>query len=439
MEFLIKALQLILSLSILVILHEFGHFAFAKLFNTRVEKFYLFFDPWFSLFKFKKGETEYGIGWLPLGGYVKISGMIDESMDKEAMKEEPKPYEFRSKPSYQRLLIMIGGVLVNFLLAIVIFWMMLFYWGESYVPVKDAKFGLSYAPIAQEIGLKDGDIVTKVGSRDVIVPSDIARDILLENATTIAVKRGDSTFVLPIPADFANKIVANRVRNFADYRLPCVFDSIVANSNASKAKLLKGDSLLAINGEAASYYNQLVEKLGANSGKQVMMSVLRGKDTLQLSCDVSSAGKIGVTNKYQINQFPIEVKKYGFFEALPAGIDQGFTTLSNYVKQFKYVFTKDGAKQVGGFGAMGNLFPALWDWHSFWSLTAFFSIALAFMNILPIPALDGGHVLFLLYEMVTRRQPSEKFLEYSSYVGFVLLIGLILFANGNDLFRLFFK
>lgn len=439
MEFLIKALQLIFSLSILVILHEFGHFAFAKLFDTRVEKFYLFFDPWFSLFKFKKGETEYGIGWLPLGGYVKISGMIDESMDKEAMKEEPKPYEFRSKPSYQRLLIMIGGVLVNFLFAILIYWITLFYWGDSFLPVKNAKFGLAYAPIAKEIGLKDGDIVTKVGDKAIVIPNDIIKGILLENASEMEVKRGDSTLHLSIPSDYTKRILENRVKNFADYRMPFVIDSVLPSTNAAKAKLMKGDSLLAINGESASFFNQFTEKASTSSGKQILLTIMRGKDTLQITCDVTEAGKIGVTNKMFFTKDMIETKEYGFFAALPAGIDRGITTFTSYIKQFKILFTKEGAKQVGGFGAMGNLFPSMWDWQSFWGLTAFFSIALGFMNILPIPALDGGHVLFLLYEMITRRQPSEKFLEYAQYVGFIIVIGLVLFANGNDLFRLLFK
>ncbi len=439
MDFLIKALQLILSLSILVILHEFGHFFFAKLFNTRVEKFYLFFDPYFSLFKFKKGETEYGIGWLPLGGYVKISGMIDESMDVEAMKEEPKPYEFRSKPAYQRLLIMIGGVVVNFLLAIFIFWMMLFYWGETYVPVKNAPFGLYYAPVAKELGLKDGDFVTRVGNQKVVVPSDIVSGIIFESAKELEVKRGDSTFVISVPANFGHTLVGQHVKVLADYRMAFVIDSVLPKMNADKAKIQKGDSLIAINGEPATYFNEFAEKATANAGKQLDLTFLRGKDSVSVKCDISEAGKIGVIQRNYFKPSMIERRSYGFFEAFPAGIEKGVTTLTNYIKQFKYLFSKEGVKQVGGFAAMGNLFPTAWDWASFWSTTALFSIALAFMNILPIPALDGGHVLFLLYEIITRRKPSDKFMEYAQYVGLILILGLLLLANGNDLVRWLYK
>lgn len=439
MDFLIKALQLILSLSILIILHEFGHYAFAKLFKTRVEKFYLFFDPWFSLFKFKKGETEYGIGWVPLGGYVKISGMIDESMDKEAMKEEPKPYEFRSKPAYQRLLIMIGGVLVNILLAFFIFWIMLFYWGESYVDVKNAKYGLSYNALASEIGIKDGDIVTKVGQNQVVVPSDILRGIILDNATELTVKREDSTFVVQLSKEYAQTLIGNKVKQFADYRYPFIIDSVLQGTNASKATLQKGDSLIALNGVSDVYFAQFQRIALENKSKMVDFTVKRGNDTLTLACQINDQGKIGIVSKHYAKEFKIETKEYGFFEALPAGIGKGISTLTGYVSSLKYLFTKEGAQSVGGFGAMGSMFPTFWDWHAFWATTAFFSIALAFMNILPIPALDGGHVLFLLYEIITRRKPNEQFMEYAQYAGMILLFGILLFANGNDIFRLFTK
>lgn len=439
MDILIKVAQLLLSLSILVILHEFGHFAFAKLFKTRVEKFYLFFDPYFSLFKFKKGETEYGIGWLPLGGYVKISGMIDESMDKEAMLEEPKPYEFRSKPAYQRLLIMLGGVMVNFLLAIFIYWMVLFAWGESYIPTEKAPYGLSFDPIATEIGLQNGDNILTVGGAKVLTPTDISRGIMLENATQLEVKRGDSIFVVQIPEAFRMRILASGVKRFADYNIPFVIDSVLPGSLAEKAKIQKGDSLLTINGENATSFFDFVRIADKNSGKTLNLSLLRGKDTISIVSEVSSSGKIGVAPKSYLKPDMVDVKEYGFFAAFPAGIDRGINTLTSYVKQMKYLFTKEGAQQVQGFGGMASLFPTSWDWASFWSTTAFFSMALAFMNILPIPALDGGHVLFLLYEMVTRRKPSDKFMEYSTYVGLSLILALMLFANGNDLFKFLFK
>ncbi len=436
MEILIKAGQLILSLSILVILHEFGHFFFAKLFKTRVEKFYLFFDPWFSLLKFKKGDTEYGVGWLPLGGYVKISGMIDESMDKEAMKEEPKPYEFRSKPAYQRLLIMVGGVLVNFLLAFFIFWMILFKWGEGYIDVKDATYGLAYHPIAHEIGLEDGDVVTAVDTFQVETASDISSLILLEGAKELTVQRKDSTFKLTIPADFSQKFLENEVKVLAIERVPSVVDSVLTNNNAAQAGIKKGDIITKVNGKDASYARLATKIFQDNAGKRVVIDIIRNEQPLKLSCNVTEKGKVGLG---WLTDFKITHVKYGFWEALPAGVNKGVETLVGYVKQFKLVFTKAGVKQLGGFGAIGNLFPPTWDWSSFWSLTGFLSIVLAFMNILPIPALDGGHVLFLLYEMISGRKPSEKFLEYAQVAGMILLLSLLLFANGNDIFRWIFK
>ncbi|WP_066632411.1 RIP metalloprotease RseP [Labilibacter marinus] len=435
MDILIKAGQLLLSLSILVILHEFGHFFFAKLFKTRVEKFYLFFDPWFSLFKVKKGDTEYGIGWLPLGGYVKISGMIDESMDKEAMKEEPKSYEFRSKPAYQRLLIMIGGVLVNFLLAFFIFWMTLYKWGDSYIDVADAKFGLTYHELAHDIGLQDGDVVTSVDTLKVKSASDIAKFILLEEAQQLSVKRGDSTFTVAIPSDFKTTILKEEVKGLAAIRMPFVVDSVIAGDYAEKAGFKKGDKVISIDGQDAEYYRQVTNILGENKEKRVTFNIIRNGQTESLRCEVSKKGKIGVGAK--VDYFDITEVRYGFWEAMPAGVSKSVNTLIDYVKQLKLVFTKEGAKQIGGFGAIGGLFPATWNWEAFWGLTGFLSIILAFMNILPIPALDGGHVLFLLYEIISGRKPSDKFLEYAQTVGMILLLGLLLFANGNDLFRLF--
>lgn len=437
MEIVIKAGQLILSLSILVILHEFGHFFFAKLFKTRVEKFYLFFDPWFSLFKFKKGDTEYGVGWLPLGGYVKISGMIDESMDKEAMKEEPKPYEFRSKPAYQRLLIMIGGVTVNFLLAFFIFWMILFKWGEGYVDVKDAKFGLVFHPIVHELGIQDGDVITAVDTFKVKVASDITTFILLENTKELSVVRGDSNFIVPIPEDFIKRVLSEKIKGLVAIRMPFVVDSVLKGDNADNAGLKAGDSLVSINDQPALYYRAATEILGENKDKRVTLGIVRSGEPLEIRCEVSKKGKLGLFAK--TSYFNVTHISYGFWQAMPAGVSKGVSTLVSYVKQLKLVFTPEGAKQIGGFGTIGNLFPPAWDWYSFWSLTAFLSVVLAFMNILPIPALDGGHVLFLLYEIVSGRKPSEKFLEYAQMVGMVLLLSLLLFANGNDIFRAIFK
>ena len=439
MEFLIKALQLILSLSILVILHEFGHFFFARLFKTRVEKFYLFFDPWFSLFKYKKGDTEYGVGWLPLGGYVKISGMLDESMDKEQLAKPAEPWEFRSKPTWQRLLIMVGGVLVNFITAFVIFWLILFKWGESFIPADNARYGFAYHPIGHEIGLQDGDRVLKVDTFVIDNVLKVGRYLMLEEPGEMTVQRGDSVFTLPVPADIKTRLLAQEVRQFADYRFPVVVDSVIPGMAAAEAGLMKNDSIFSVNGKSTPYYNELIAELGQNIGSNVEIGIYRDQQPLTLTISVNEAGKIGFGSKSPVELLGYSTITYGFFEAFPAGISKGVNLLVNYVKQLKLVFTREGAKQIGGFGAIGNLFPPSWDWESFWYNTAFLSLILAFMNILPIPALDGGHVLFLLYEMVARRKPSEKFLEYAQVTGMILLFGLLLYANGNDLFRFLFK
>ncbi len=439
MEIFIKTVQLILSLSLLVILHEFGHFFFARLFNTRVEKFYLFFNPWFTLFKFKKGDTEYGVGWLPLGGYVKISGMIDESMDKEAMAQPPQPWEFRAKPAWQRLLIMVGGVLVNFITALFIFWMILYKWGESYVPVESAKFGLHYHEVAKDLGLKDGDLVLKVDDLEVERTNDIAKFILLEDASTLTARRGNETITLNIPEDYDQKMIAREVRDFAAIRIPTVVDEVVDGSHASKAGMQVGDSIVSVNGQATAFFHELTTSLGENSEKTIDLGVYRNGELLTLQTEVSKQGTLGFIRKNPGHYVELHTYEYGFWEALPKGIDMGFNILVGYVKQLKLIFTKEGVKQVGGFGAMGKLFPATWSWYTFWFNTGLISLILAFMNILPIPALDGGHVLFLFYEIITGRKPGEKFMEYAQITGMILLLGLLLFANGNDIFKAFFK
>ncbi|MCG8581422.1 MAG: RIP metalloprotease RseP [Bacteroidales bacterium] len=439
MDIFIKTVQLLLSLSILVILHEFGHFFFARLFKTRVEKFYLFFNPWFTLFKYKKGETEYGVGWLPLGGYVKISGMIDESMDKEAMSQPAQPWEFRSKPAWQRLMIMIGGVLVNFITAFFIYWMVLYTWGESYIPVQSAKHGLYYHEVAKEIGLQDGDIVLKVDEYKVEESGDIARFILLENAKELTVKRGEKTIYLAIPEGYDQRMISEEVRGFADVRYPVVVQETLSGSDADKAGLLPGDSIVSVNGESTAFYNEFTSSLAANIQKEISLGVYRNGEQTSLSLTVPKSGKIGFYLVSPEKYVDIQRHKYGFWEACPKGITKGLDILVGYVKQLRLIFTKEGAKQVGGFGAMGKLFPSTWNWYVFWSNTALISMILAFMNILPIPALDGGHVLFLLYEMVTGRKPGDKFMEYAQITGMILLLGLLLFANGNDIFKAFFK
>jgi len=437
MNILVQTGQLLLSLSILVIIHEFGHFFFAKLFKTRVEKFYLFFDPWFSLFKFKRGETEYGLGWLPLGGYVKISGMIDESMDKEAMKLPPQPWEFRSKPTWQRLLIMIGGVLVNFIAAIVIYWMLLYSVGEQYIPVSNAKYGLYYTELGHNIGLKDGDVVLKADNFEIDGAEDIAKYLILDDVKTLTVKRADSLVFINVPEGYSQQLIAEGRKGFANLQVPFVIDSVVPGNNAAKAGIIKGDSIVMVNNQIAAYYHQFVKILSDNKGKEVTISVARDTAILNLQCQVTEDGKIGIGNLPLNKYFDIRTTEYSFFAAFPAGVEKGFSILFSYIKQLKKIFTKEGIKQVGGFGTMGSLFLPVWDWVAFWSLTGLISIILAFMNILPIPALDGGHVMFLLYEMVTGRKPSDKFMEYAQITGMILLLALLVYANGNDIFKAF--
>ena len=447
--FLIRALQLIMSLSLLVIIHEGGHFLFARLFKVRVEKFCLFFDPWFTLFKFKpkKSDTEYAVGWLPLGGYVKISGMIDESMDTEQMKQPEKPWEFRSKPAWQRLLIMVGGVLFNFLLALFIYSMILFTWGDQYIPVQKAPLGMDFNETAKAVGFQDGDILLSADGVDFVrYDPDMLSQIA--DAREVTVLREGKKASVYIPEDMMQRLMADSVR-FADYRVPYVVDSLSVNSQAALAGLMPGDSVIALNGAPISYYEFLeemgkrrknaaaLEKEGVDPRQITLTYVRKGvMDTLTMSTD--STFRIGVYARSLSRVMPMVTKEYGFFESLPAGVQLGVKTLKGYVGNMKYVFSKEGAKQLGGFGTIGSIFPATWDWHQFWYMTAFLSIILAFMNILPIPALDGGHVLFLIYEIVARRKPSDKFMEYAQMVGMFLLFGLLIWANFNDVLRFFF-
>ncbi len=439
MDIFIKAVQLILSLSILVILHEFGHFFFARLFKIRVEKFYLFFNPWFSLFKFKKGETEYGVGWLPLGGYVKIAGMIDESMDKEAMEQPAQPWEFRSKPAWQRLLVMVGGVVVNFITALFIFWMMLYTWGESYMPVESAKYGLYYHEVGHQIGLQDGDIVLKVDDFKVESSGDIARLILFEDGKQLTVQRGDEIITINIPKEYDQTYLKHEVKDFAGIRYPVVVGDVSKNSNADEAGLLTGDSIVSINSKSTAFFNEFTAEMQHHKSKKIDLGIYREGSYMTLQPEVTERGTIGFVANGATGFAQVKKHQYGLWEAFPKGIKMGFDILINYVKQMRLIFTKEGAKQVGGFGAMGKLFPSTWDWSTFWFNTGLISLILAFMNILPIPALDGGHVLFLLYEIVTGRKPGDKFMEYAQITGMILLLGLLLFANGNDIFKAFFK
>ena len=441
--FLVKALQLILSLSILVLVHEFGHFIFARIFKVRVEKFYLFFDPWFSIFKFKpkNSDTEYGVGWLPLGGYCKISGMIDESMDKEAMAQPPKPYEFRSKPAGQRLMIMVAGVLFNFLLALFIYSMVLFTWGDTFLPVINVKAGMDYSETFHNVGFQDGDILLKADDTELErFGEDCFRRVL--NAQTVTVLRGGVETVIPIPEDMAQRVMRDK-KGFASYRFPMVVRELgkteSGESPAAVAGLQPGDSIVSINGFVTPSFYEVGEELAQNKDKDVLVGFYRAGIPQTLTLHTDTAGKMGIYSVSPFDMYQTVTRKYGFFESFPAGVMLGVNTLKGYVSDMKYVFTKEGASSLGGFGTIGSLFPAEWDWHSFWMKTAFLSIILAFMNILPIPALDGGHVMFLLYEVIARRKPSDKFLEYAQVTGMFLLFALLIYANGNDIFRFFFK
>ena len=441
--FLVKALQLILSLSILVLVHEFGHFIFARICQVRVEKFYLFFDPWFSIFKFKpkNSDTEYGVGWLPLGGYCKISGMIDESMDKEAMAQPPKPYEFRSKPAGERLMIMVAGVLFNFLLALFIYSMVLFTWGDTFLPLKNVKAGMDYSETFHNVGFQDGDILLKADDTELErFGEDCFRRVL--NAQTVTVLRGGVETVIPIPEDMAQRVMRDK-KGFASYRFPMVVRELgkteSGESPAAVAGLQPGDSIVSINGIVTPSFYEVGEVLAQNKDKDVLVGFYRAGIPQTLTLHTDTAGKMGIYSVSPFDMYQTVTRKYGFFEYFPAGVMLGVNTLKGYVSDMKYVFTKEGASSLGGFGTIGSLFPAEWDWHSFWMKTAFLSIILAFMNILPIPALDGGHVMFLLYEVIARRKPSDKFLEYAQVTGMFLLFALLIYANGNDIFRFFFK
>ena len=445
----IQVIQFFLSLSILIVLHELGHFIPAKLFKTRVEKFYLFFDIKYSLFKKKIGETVYGIGWLPLGGYVKISGMIDESMDTEAMKEEPKPWEFRSKPAWQRLIIMLGGVTVNFILAVIIYIGMAYKYGEEYIPMDSLKDGVWVVEetIGAKAGIETGDKILEVDGN----PIKSFRSVYLEliNGNRVTIERDGQRIEKDIPVDFIATLLEDEDKvRFLSFRQPFIVSEISEGSHNTGADFIKGDAFVTINGQAAEYYDQVSPLLANYKGEEVTASINRNGTMMEVQAKVNEEGKLGLgllnltVEEYADNgYFAIATEEYSFLEAIPAGINKGVETLGNYAKQLKKIFNPStGAyKGVGGFAAIGSMFPDTWDWAAFWSTTALISIILAFMTVLPIPALDGGHVMFLLYEMVSGRKPSDKFLEYAQMVGFFILVALLLFANGNDIYKAVFK
>ncbi len=440
MEVLVKTGQFLLSISILVILHEFGHFMFAKIFKTRVEKFYLFFNPWFSLFKVKKGETEYGMGWLPLGGYVKISGMIDESMDKEQMKKPPEPYEFRSKKSWQRLLIMLGGVLVNFITALVIYSAILYVWGEQYLPNKNVEHGIMVDSLAYDMGLRNGDKIVSLDGHEIDNFYSIVPDIVLEDVKIIQIERGGEQMEIPVPETLIPQLL--KTTGFIDVRIPFFIGGFAKDSPAKKAGFEFNDKLIAINNSTVNFFDEFKDTLSHYKNSEVQITALRGEDSVSYSVLVPETGLIGVAPVGSLKElFVLEKIEYSFMASIPAGIDKGVETFGSYLKQLKLIFSPktEAYKSLGGFITIGKIFPGTWDWQAFWNLTAFLSIILAIMNVLPIPALDGGHVMFLLYEMVTGRKPSDKFLEYAQITGMIILLALLLYANGNDIFKLFNK
>ena len=432
--FIIKALQFLLSLSLLIVLHELGHYIPARIFKTRVEKFFLFFDVKFALFKKKIGETVYGIGWLPLGGYVKISGMIDESMDKEQLKKPPKPWEFRSKPTWQRLIIMLGGVIVNLLVGFLIYMMILFVWGKNELKSEDLPLGFTPSPLAQEIGFDYGDQLVSIDGNELDNVLDVNKHLFLRDVSFVEVKRISGKIeTIEIPDGFAKKMFATgeiiplRPLNRA------ILDSIVPQSPAHVAGLLAGDQIVRVDSVEVQDWVQLTQYIDNIESDPIRLTYQRNDLVDTISVSLNQEGRLGIFPK--VENISFSNQKLSGVESIFQGFSFGYWTLYDYISQFKYVFTKKGASQLGGFGTIGGLFPSNWDWRQFWATTAFISIILAFMNILPIPALDGGHVLFLIYEMVTGRKPNDKFLEYAQITGFLILIAIVLYANGNDLIR----
>lgn len=434
MKVLIQASQFLLSLSILVMLHELGHFVFARLFKTRVEKFYVFFNPWFALFKKKIGETEYGIGWLPLGGYVKISGMIDESLDKDQLKRPPQPWEFRSKPAWQRLLIMIGGVLVNFLLALFIYATTLYVWGEQYLPTKNAKYGIMCDSLAQSMGLQNGDKIVSLDHNKVKRFNMIVHDMIVNNVESIQVERDGQILDVPIP----DTIIAPLLKSpgFITTRIPFIVDDFIKDSPAAKAGIKKDDQIIGLNDKDLFFFDEFRTAIKKYANQTVTVKILRDGEKLECPVKVNNEGYIGVYPVGDLGRFfDLEKIDYTFWAAIPAGISKGFSTMISYLKQLKLLFipkTK-AYESLGGFIKIGSFFPDVWDWQMFWNLTALLSIILAIMNLLPIPALDGGHVLFLMYEIITGRKPGDKFLEYAQIAGMIILLSLLVYANGNDI------
>ena len=437
----VKTGQFILSFSILVVLHELGHFIPARLFKTRVEKFYLFFNPGFSLWKKKIGETEYGIGWIPFGGYVKIAGMIDESMDTDQLNKAPESWELRAKPAYQRLIVMLGGVIVNVLLAIVIFIGITWYWGEEYLPAKNVTYGVHASELAKTVGVQEGDIILSVDQKELKNFETLEAKLVLENAKTIEVKRGDSTVSLSVPASLAGSLAKiKKTVPFVVPRFPVIVDSIGKTAvTMDGTQFQKGDTLLMINNQSVQYRYEFEDLKKKLADSIVVVTAKRGMDTVKVKALVSGSGQLGLFLKLPYSIFTTVHTNFSFTESIGIGTKRCFTTLDNYVQGIKQIFTGkvNPNDSLGSLISIGNTFSAQWDWYKFWTLTAVFSIILAFMNVLPIPALDGGHALFILFEMITGRKPSDKFMEYAQVAGMILMFGLMFYALGLDVWRLF--
>ena len=459
--FIIKALQLVLSLSILVTFHEFGHYIFSRMFGIRVERFFMFFDYKFALISFKReacslvvkvceklqfnipmwaakpSDTVFGIGWIPLGGYVKISGMIDESMDTEQMKQPAQPWEFRTKPAWQRLLVMVAGVLFNFILAIIIYAGITFHWGETYLPFENAKAGMVFSEPALESGFCNGDIILAAdGKKLEYLSNESLHDII--DANEVTVLRDGVEVAVAIDDSMMLKIMQQNT-SFATYRVPAVVSEVQEGMGAYEAGLVKGDEIVSIDSVNITTFSDISPLLQNYKSQPVAVSYMRGDSLMCATINTDSLGRIGVMFTPLNELYTLVTRKYSLWESIPRGIELGVSRLVNYVSDFKYVFTKEGAQSLGGFGSIGSLFAPQWDWYSFWNMTALLSVILAFMNILPIPALDGGHVLFLLYEVITRRKPSDKFMEIAQTVGMFLLFALLIYANANDIIKFFIK
>jgi len=436
MEIAVRIAQLLVSLSLLIVCHELGHFIAAKIFKTKVEKFYLFFDPWFSLFKIKKGETEYGIGWLPLGGYVKIAGMVDESLDMESIKSDPQPWEFRSKPAWQRLIIMLAGVFVNFILAMFIYAMVAFSWGTQYLPTENIKYGISVDTLGEKIGLKNGDMIKLVNGEKCEDYNKILTTLLLNEPKTLTVQRNGKDTTIHLD-DQKISLILNAEAPFMTPRFPFVIEEFAENSPAQKAGFQKGDKIIQINSKPKEFFDEIKKELKANSGEQTEFTILRDNKTQVITMTIPEDGLIKVITKGPADFFDFKTIEYGFFESFPVGINRGFDKIGEYLKQWKLIFNPDtGAyKSVGSFISMAKIFPGVWDWYSFWNLTALFSIMLAVLNVFPIPGLDGGHALFTIVEIITGKQPSLKFQETAQKIGMIILLAIMVFAIGNDFIR----